>query len=154
MGKLPAQTSPPPVSPAWQPLFRTVGAVITGYIIITLLVTVPWLLLAKIAPGQFSTAHTEPTLIAFVVDSLIAVVAGLTAGYLTGWIAGRAEIAHTMTLGTLLAVLSLITVLLPDSTNPLPGWHSFLLIVIMWTTLCLGARFRQSHRLAYEKKQE
>lgn len=152
MGRLPAQAAPPPPNPTpWIRLFRSIGAVVAGYVVLTILVTILWLILGKIAPDRFGTAHAGPPLIAFVVDSLIAVGAGFAAGYLTALIAGRAELAHALALGGLMSLLSIITLLYPQTDISLPGWHTFLLVVVMLITICLGARLRRLHRFATEQ---
>lgn len=153
MGKLPAQAAPPPTSPApWIRLLRSVGAVVAGYVVLTILVTIMWLILGKISPDRFGTAHAGPPLITFVVDGLIAVGAGFAAGYLTALIAGRAELAHALALGGLMLLLSIVTLLYPPSDISLPGWHIVLLVVIMLITVCLGARLRRSHRFATKQE--
>ena len=149
MDRLPAQTTPPQApQPTWPRLARSVGAIVAGYVAITVLVTVAWMVLSKIAPGQFRSSHANPTLLVFLADTLIAVGAGAIAGYLTGFLAGRSETVHAMILGGFMAVLSVVTALIPNTEYDLPGWHSFLLIAVMLISVWLGAHFRQSQRLA------
>lgn len=150
MGKLPAQTAPPANPPQWPKIFRSIAAIVTGYVTITVLVTLTWVVLAQLSPSQFGSAHAQPGFLTFLIDSLIAVGAGLAAGFLTALIAGRAEITHALILVSFMLALTVLTMLFPQPEYSVPYWHSYLLLLIMLITVWLGARYRQSRRLAVD----
>jgi hypothetical protein len=105
---------------------RSAGALLAGFVSMALLVgvSVP---LALALTGRFGPQPNAPYLAANIGFSLLAAIVG---GFVCGWIAGRAPLAHSLALAAIVLVLGAVSALQSAPTQP--AWYP-------WTIAVAGA---------------
>ena len=91
-------------------MFRSIGSIIAGFVVIALLVMPMTIVTARIMLGTRSREdmmRMTPTPAYTVVNLAFSAVAGVCGGYLTGWLAGRAPLAHAAGLAAVMFVTGL-----------------------------------------------
>lgn len=111
-------------------MLRSIVAVVCGFVVMIVLGLGTDFLMMSIAPGAYTgnsgTQATLPLLLALTYS----IVFLIAAGFVTSYIAGKAEILHSLALGVLmLAMTTLATVQMYD-TAPL-WWHLTMLIITL-----------------------
>ncbi len=122
-------------------MIRSIGAVITGYAVMAILVMLGFGLIKQFVPDAFPTPEAFPstgmslTIIGF---GLIAALAG---GYVAAWIAGKKKLRHGVFLGAVVLVMGIISVIVSPVTQPL--WYNISIILSGVIGVILGAILRK-----------
>jgi hypothetical protein len=128
-------------------MLRSIGAVIAGYLTLTVLTAGTIFLLGAVFPASYTPANTGWVLFNLLYGALYAVLGG----YVAGLIAHRAEVRHGLALGIVMVVIN-IALFIPAQTGSIPTvqplWYHLALIALALPAPVLGGYLRNRQRAA------
>lgn len=137
-------------------MFRSVGAVLAGFVAATIIVLVSTLIaVALMLPPAGPGMMPEPTGSYLAVNLFCGLLAAIFGGWLAARLARRAPLGHAMAVGTIMLVLGLaVAAMESDGTSGRqPGWYLYALPLIGWIGASLGGvlRSRQAEGVSSER---
>jgi hypothetical protein len=130
--------------PLAKTILRSIGAVLTGYILTGLLTFITVATLGALFPASYLPENVEWVVLNVAYGCLFAAAGG----YVTAWLAPTHPTRHALALGLIMAVLAAITGLAVAAAPPSPeyasqpGWYYPALAVTVLPSVWAGAWFR------------
>ena len=131
-------------------MFRSLLAVVAGILVLTLVSfaieaaadRLLMRLFPRALPDAAALAESVPVRLFMLLYTSFAVV---VAGYVTAWIAGRAQLAHAAIMGGIEVTLTLYVMIAAPivEAHPAPRWAWISGVILMIPAACLGAAIRR-----------
>ena len=127
-----------------QVLLRSVAAILSGFVFIAMLATVPGIMLRQLAPDTGGTR----ALVVFVFVTGLAAAITTGAGFLTARLAPTAPLLHVMILGIVVLLLNIGVAVLSWDSAPL--WYHAATFILVLPCVWVGMRMHENRRVMKE----
>lgn len=124
-------------------MLRSIGAVVAGFVVLMVLVMLGDVVMGQLLPDLFPEGQPAPTG-AYLLTMVSGTIYGIIAGYLTGLIARRRQVAHALVIAAILWLVQLATIfatrgaMATEMAQP-PAWYLWGMPIIGTLGLWLGA---------------
>ena len=108
-------------------MLRSILAVLVGYLAISILVMLLFMLLSTLSPDLFATPGVLPPILAVTLILAYSFVAAIVGGFVTATIAQRSEAKHVWVLMGFMLVMGVVSIR-QYSSQPL--WYSLVLLLL------------------------
>ena len=132
-------------------ILRSVAAIISGFIVITLLSLGADAVIMNLSPELFTGDGSTKNFVPLIFALLYSCFFYAAGGYVTAWIAQRFEVLHAFALALLLLVMTILATVQMFDTAPL-WWHLAILILIIPSVMIGGYLRSSSKRKFYPLK--